>query len=355
MTNRKDDHVKLAEKFYRVSEVSDFDSIRFVHHSFPEISLKEVDISTSFAKFTMEQPFFINAMTGGSEMTKSINEKLSTVAKETKLAMASGSLSAAIKDTSLIDSFKIIRKVNSEGLIFANLGAEHNVENAKKAIDILEADAIQIHCNAVQEIVMPEGDRDFSNWLRNIEEIVKGVQVPVIIKEVGFGMSKKTIKQLKDIGVKTIDISGRGGTNFAKIENYRRGTNKYNYLENYGQSTVISLLEAQEYVRNMDIVASGGIRNPLDIVKALSLGAKAIGISGLFLNMVINEGVEKTIEEINNWKTQIALIMTLLGKRKVLNLVNTDLIILSDVKEWCIARGIKYEYYANRDKYDKYL
>lgn len=340
MTNRKDDHVKLAEKFYGETKTSDFDNIRFVHHSFPEMSIDEVDISTSFSTFTVKQPFFINAMTGGSEKTKSINEKFAIVARETKLPIASGSLSAAIKDSTLIDSFKIIRKVNPRGLVFANLGAEHGVESAKKAIDILEADAMQIHCNVIQEIIMPEGNRDFSNWLSNIEKIVKFVNVPVIVKEVGFGMSSKTIKQLKNIGVKTIDISGYGGTNFAKIENYRRNKNKYNYLEDFGQSTVISLLEAQEFINNTDIIASGGIRNPLDIVKALALGAKAVGISGLFLNMVLNDGFEKTIENINDWKLEIASIMTLLGKRKVYELTETDLLIFNEVREWCIARGI---------------
>lgn len=340
MANRKDEHVKLAEMFFEENRASDFDNVRFIHHSFPEMAIDEADISTSFATFNVKQPFFINAMTGGSDRTKSVNEKLAKVARETDLPMASGSLSAAIKDPSLIDSFKIIRKVNPNGLVFANLGPGHTVDNAKKAIDILEADALQIHLNAVQEIVMPEGDRDFSDWLRNIEKIVKSIHVPVIVKEVGFGMSSKTIKHLKDIGVKTIDISGSGGTNFAKIENYRRGSNRFHYLEDYGQSTVISLLEAQEFMKNTEIIASGGIRNPMDIVKSLALGAKGVGIAGLFLNMVLNDGVEKTIETINSWKLEIASIMTLLGKRKVSELVTADLVILGEVREWCIARGI---------------
>lgn len=340
MTRRKDEHVKLAEKFHGEPKASDFDNIRFVHHSFPEMSVEEADISTSFSAFTIGQPFFINAITGGSENTKSINERLAIVARETRLPMASGSLSVAIKDSSLVDSFKIIRKANPKGIVFANLGAEHTVENANRAIDILEANALQIHCNAVQEIIMPEGNRDFSNWLNNIEKMVKSLNVPIIVKEVGFGMSRKTIKQLKGIGVETIDISGSGGTNFAKIENYRRGSNRYYYMENFGQSTVISLLKAQEFIDNTDIIASGGIRNPLDIVKALSLGAKAVGVSGLFLNMVLNDGVEKTIKNINSWKTEIASIMTLLGKREVPDLVKTDLLVSNEVREWCLDKGV---------------
>ncbi len=346
-TNKKDDHLLLTKKFYDGSGKSDFDNIRFVYHSFPESSVEQADISTSLASFNMEQPFFINAMTGGSDKTKAINEKLAFIAKQTKLAIASGSLSVAIKDRSLIDSFKILRKVNPEGLIFANLGAEHSPEVAKRAIDILEADAIQIHCNVLQELIMPEGDRNFNNWLKNIEKIVKEVEVPVIVKEVGFGMSRETIGQLKDIGVKTIDISGAGGTNFAKIENSRRKTNKYDYLEDFGQSTVVSLLEAGSY-NNLDIIASGGIRNPLDIVKSLALGAKAVGIAGLILDIVLDKGVEEAIVEINNWKREIALIMTLLGKKKLSELLETDLLILGDVREWCHLRGINYKILAKR-------
>ena len=349
-SNKKDDHVYLAEKFHNQLQVSDFDNLRFVYHSFPEMGIEDTNIRTKLANFNMENPFFINAMTGGSDKTKLINEKLAIIARETNLAMASGSLSVAIKDPSLRDSFEIIRRVNPQGLVFANLGAEHGVEVAKRAIDILDADALQIHINVLQELIMPEGDRDFSNWLKSIEEMVKHIGVPLIVKEVGFGMSKKTIKQLKDIGVEIIDISGGGGTNFAKIENYRRHINKYDYLEDFGQSTVVSLLEAQSFINNTEIIGSGGIRNPLDIVKVLSLGGKAVGISGLILQMLLNEGLEETIIEINNWKDEIRLIMTLLGKKTIEELKETDVLITNDVKEWCISREIPYKYYANRNK-----
>ena len=349
-SNKKDDHVYLAEKFHVEQRESDFDNLRFVYNSFPEMSLAEANIKTSFASFNLDNPFFINAMTGGSDKTKEVNEKLATVARETNLAMASGSLSVAIKDPSVMESFQIIRKTNPNGIIFANLGAEHTVETAKKAIHILDANALQIHINVLQELIMPEGDRDFSNWLKSIEKIVKHIEIPVIVKEVGFGMSRRTIKQLKDIGVKIIDISGAGGTNFAKIENYRREENKYNYLEDFGQSTVVSLLEAQPFIKNTDIIASGGIRNALDMIKALSLGAKAVGISGLMLQMVLNLGVEETIIEVNNWKKEIAVIMILLGKKEISELKNTDLLIVNDVREWCEARGISYKDFANRCK-----
>lgn len=348
MMNRKDEHVELVQKFFEKDKRSDFDNLKFVYNSFAEMSLNEVDSSTSFAGLKMKQPFFINAMTGGSFNTKAVNEKLAIVSKETGIAMASGSLSAAIKNPDVRDSFEIIRKINDDGLIFANLGAEHSLETAKRAVDILEADALQIHLNVIQELIMPEGDRDFSGWLKNIEKIVEEIDVPVIIKEVGFGMSRETIYQLVNIGAKTIDISGSGGTDFATIENYRREGAEYNYLEGFGQSTVVSLLEAQPFLKSVDIIASGGVRNPLDIVKSLSLGAKGVGLSAFFLNMVLENGVENTIERINSWKDEIKVIMTLLGKKNISELQDADIWLMRDVKEWCTVRGIDYKFFANR-------
>lgn len=348
MINRKDDHVKLAKLLYSDRKVSDFDNLKFVYNSLAEMHVNEVDISTSFSEFKMEVPFFINAMTGGSEKTKIINKQLAEISKETGVAMASGSLSAAIKNEDVSDSFKIIRSVNKDGLIFANIGAEASVNKALKAIEILDADALQIHLNVIQELVMPEGDRDFTNWISNIENIIKAVKVPVIIKEVGFGMSRKTIKQLKAAGAVNIDVSGSGGTNFASIENYRRKTTDYQYLENLGQSTVISLLEAQDYIDNTNIIASGGIRNPLDIIKSLALGAKAVGISALILNELLENGVEATINKINSYKNELKVIMTILGVKNLKELRNVDIIIKSDVKDWCLARNIDYKYFSNR-------
>lgn len=346
--NRKNEHVSLAMKFSQESSPSDFDALHYVHHSFPQMAVKDADCSTSFADFQMEFPFYINAMTGGSEWTKKINHKLALVARETGIAMASGSVSAALKDATVADSFTVIREVNPSGLVFANLSTGQTVENAKRAIDLLQADALQLHINAPQELIMPEGDRDFTNWLTQLSRITAAVDVPIIAKEVGFGMSRETIDLLLTAGAKTIDISSTGGTNFAKIENYRRKSNKMDYLEDWGQSTVISLLEAQPYISSVDLLASGGIRHPLDIIKALSLGSKSVGISGLLLHLIIKEGVDETIHQVNDWKENLKTIMTLLGKTSLQDLQQTDLILTGNVKDWCQARGIDSGYFASR-------
>lgn len=352
MNNRKDDHIKLTQKFYKKNQLSDFDNVRFVYNSFAEMDVSDVDLSTKIGDLKMEYPFFINAMTGGSQQTKMINKQLATIAKATKLAMASGSLSAAIKDENLVDTFKVIRGVNPKGLIFANIGAEYTNKAATQAIDILKADALQIHLNLIQELLMPEGDRDFKNWLTNISDILKTVKIPIIVKETGFGMSRKTISELAKIGVKIVDISGFGGTNFAQIENQRRNHSKLNYLEDFGQSTVISLLEANPFTNKLDLIASGGIRNPLDIVKALALGAKAVGISALILNQLLENGLDSTVELINTWKKELAIIMTVLGAKKIEDLTQTDILLINDVKDWCLARKIDYTQFSNRQKYN---
>ena len=345
---RKDEHVDLAEKQYQAASQSDFQKIRFVHHSLPQMATTDVSLASHLLGYDMPLPFYINGMTGGSDKTKVINQQLAEVAKASGLVMASGSVSAAIKHPELSDSFKVIREVNPDGIVLANLGAHHTVENAKRAVDILQANGMQIHINAPQELVMPEGDRDFSMWLSQIEAIVKGVGVPVMVKEVGFGMSRETIKQLTDIGVEWIDVSGRGGTNFAAIENARRSTFSYDDLENWGQSTVVSLLEAADLKSGAHILASGGIKTPYDIVKALSLGAEAVGLSGQFLHMVLENGPEKTVATIESWKEKITAIMTLLGAKSVADLQKTDLMFHRDLIDWCDMRSIDYKAYGKR-------
>ena len=349
-SNRKDEHVELAEAQYKKASQSDFQKVRYVHHSFPQISTSDVSLESTLLGHKMDLPFYINGMTGGSKKTKLINEKLAEVAKACGLAMASGSLSAAIKNPDVEDSFKIIRKVNPNGFVMANIRAHHSLQNAKKAVDILDANGLQIHINAAQELVMPEGDRDFSMWLSQIEKIVKNVGVPVLVKEVGFGMSRETIEQLIQVGVTTVDVSGKGGTNFAAIENARRTTFSYDDLEHWGQSTVISLLEANVLSDRVHILASGGIKTPFDIIKALSLGAEAVGLSGQFLHMVLEDGPEKTIETVEGWKEKMTSIMTLLGKKNLTELKETDLIFQRDIIDWCEMRGIDYRRFAVRSR-----
>ena len=348
MYNKKDDHINLALRFHGDNDHSDFDNINFVHQVFSNVKVDDVDISTKFAGFDFDKPFYINGMTGGSGKAKEYNKRLAILARETNTFMATGSLSVSLSHPDKVDTFEIVRKLNPDGIIFANLGADKTLEDAKRATDILKADGIQIHSNVCQELVMPEGDRDFTNWLENIRNIIENVGVPVVVKEVGNGMSRNAIKALMDIGVKTIDVAGKGGTDFGRIENFRRPKDKYDFLENFGNTTPASLLEAKEFIEKVDILASGGVRNSMDIVKALSLGAKSVGMAARFLVLVDDNRLNKAIEEVENWKYQIKSIMTLLDSKKIEDLKKTDIILDGSLANWANARQIDIKDYANR-------
>ena len=352
--NRKDQHVSLANQQYHAASHPDFAETRFVHHSLPESCLQDRQLATSVLGLDFQLPFFINAMTGGSQRTGAINQRLGILARETGLAIASGSVSAALSDPSLSETFTILRKENPNGLIFANLGAHHGLENARRAVELLEADALQIHVNVPQELAMPEGDRDFAGWLRNIEDIVAHLSVPVIVKEVGFGMSRETIQQLAAIGVQAVDVSGRGGTDFALIENSRRSpAERYVALNEWGQSTPISMIEAMEVVDNHrpQIIASGGIKNAMDITKSLALGADLVGISSHMLQLVKDDQhMEQAIATVHHLKEELVVLMTALRARTIADLRQTDLVLAPAVAHWCQMRGIDASKYANRSQ-----
>lgn len=346
--NRKDEHVSLAKAFHKPRS-NDFDAVRIIHHSLPAVSVDDVDLKAQLLNHSMSSPFYINAMTGGSEKTKEINRQLAIVARETDLLIATGSISAALKDPALLDSYTVIREEYPQGKILINLGAGVDLEKAQQALKLFPADGLQLHLNAPQELVMPEGDRDFSHWLQNIEKLTTELEIPILVKEVGFGMSRETIRQLLSVGVKTIDISGVGGTSFTQIENARRSKRELAYLTDWGQSTVISLLEANEVDETFTTVASGGIRNAFDIFKALCLGADAVGIAGTILNELLTHGTEHTISLINQWKEELRLLFAMTGKTTVTELRTVPLIFSGDVKNWCESRGIDQQHYAFRN------
>ncbi len=349
--NRKDQHIGYARYQYQSEPARDFAETRFVHQSLPELKVDDVECGTTIAGIDVETPFYINAMTGGSEQSGKINKLIGILTACTHIPVASGSVSAAIKDPTVAKTFSVLREENPKGIIFANLGAHYDLENAKRAVDLLQANALQIHLNAPQELVMPEGDRNFSMWLTNIEKIVKELEVPVIVKEVGFGMSRETVVQLASVGVKTVDVSGTGGTNFAKIENARRMFDKYDYLEDWGQSTVVSLVEALSLPdqHRPQLLASGGVKNPLDLVKLLSLGADAVGVSGYFLPYFQDDKqLDDSLAKLSAFKHAIQNVMALLGAKNIAELRQKDLILGQGVQAWCQARGIDWQQYANR-------
>ena len=348
---RKDDHIKLACEQYDAHEDAGFEHVRFIPNALPQLALSDVDTSVSvFDESTKwDTPLYINAMTGGSKKGENINESLARVAAKTGLAMASGSLSAALKNPRLAGTFSVIRRFNPHGFVMANVSAGVSAEQAIKAVEILQANALQVHLNAAQELVMSEGDRDFSAWLNNIEGIVReldSMKVPVVVKETGCGMSARDVLRLKNVGVRSVDVGGRGGTNFVAIENARRGRKSgYEFLDSWGLTTVESLLDIAQCDEilceprdcadscdsaRMQVFASGGVRTPLDVVRSLRLGASAAGVAGEFLHTLISEGEDALVEQIESWKAQIRVIMALLGCKNIEDLRKNSRILIDD-------------------------
>ena len=344
---RKVDHIQHTLS-QTLPNAHSFDDITFVHQSIPNIKVDDVNLSTQIGELTVSSPIFINAMTGGGgEKTFEINQKLARIAAKNQMAVSVGSQMSAIKDRLQRESYEIVRKENPQGIVIGNLGSEATVDQAKAAVDMIQADALQIHLNVVQELVMPEGDRDFTNALKRIERIIQNVGVPVIIKEVGYGISRETATQLRDIGVRIIDVGGSGGTNFSKIENLRRAQ-QLSIFNEWGIPTAAAICEVKEAYSDISIIGSGGIMNTSHIVKALALGASSVGVAGLFLRKLYSEGEESLDAFVKMMHEELKFVMTALGVSSVEQLHHVPLIIGGSTHHWLNERRIDTKAYANR-------
>lgn len=327
MMNRKDEHIKYALKYQ--SPYNSFDEMELIHHSLPDYDLSEIDLHTHFAGRDFDYPFYINAMTGGSEKAKAVNRKLAQVAQATGLVMVTGSYSAALKNPQ--DDSYPSKKDYPDLLLATNLGIDRPYELGLQTVDEMQPIFLQVHVNLMQELLMPEGEREFRSWKKNLENYATKMPVPVVLKEVGFGMDLKTIQMAHAFGIKTFDISGRGGTSFAFIENQRGGDRSY--LNEWGQTTVQSLLNLQDFVDTVEILASGGVRHPLDIVKCFVLGAKGVGLSRTVLELVEKYPVEQVVDIVNGWKDDLRLIMCALNCKTIADLRNVDYLLYGKLSE----------------------
>ncbi|GLF81999.1 MULTISPECIES: type 2 isopentenyl-diphosphate Delta-isomerase [Bacillus] len=324
------------------------DDVSFVHASLPDLATSQIDTQTTIGGLTFGSPIFINAMTGGGgESTYEINRSLSIAAKETNIPVAVGSQMAALKDKEERRTYEVVRKVNPDGIVFANLGSEATMKQAQEAVNMLEANMLQIHLNVIQEIVMPEGDRDFRGALERIAAIVESVGVPVVVKEVGFGMSKETAGKLFHAGVAAVDVGGFGGTNFSKIENLRR-QKALRYFDQWGIPTAASLAEVHTAFQSQTILASGGIQDALDVTKSMALGASAAGLAGFFLKSLTSGGESGLIEDIMELQEDIKMMMTVLGVKTIEELRQAQVVISGETSHWLKERGVDTTYYSQR-------
>ncbi|MEI5907174.1 type 2 isopentenyl-diphosphate Delta-isomerase [Bacillus spongiae] len=350
-SDRKREHIQYALTTGQ-SRQAGFDDIAFVHHSLPNTSVSDINLSTKIGELLLSSPIFINAMTGGGgEETLKINHDLALAAKETGLALAVGSQMSALKDPKERKTFEIVRKTNPNGVIFANIGSEATVSQARDVVEMIGADALQIHLNVIQELAMPEGDRSFKGSLDRIQKIASQLEVPVIIKETGFGMSSETIRLLETSEAIAFDVGGYGGVNFAKIENSRR-ERRMSYFDDWGIPTPISIIEATS-TTSRTVIASGGIQSPLDLLKSLALGANAGGMAGYLLKLLLERSLKDLIDEINIFHQDLRMMMCALGVTNIHKLNTVPLVISGNSYHWLQARGFKPEKFSRRQRNDE--
>ncbi|MGC1305752.1 MAG: type 2 isopentenyl-diphosphate Delta-isomerase [Phormidesmis sp.] len=294
---RKADHLRvcLEEDVQSHRITNGLERYRFTHCCLPELNRSEIDISTTFLGKALKTPLLISSMTGGTEQARIINQRLAKAAQRYGFAMGVGSQRVAIENVALTDTFSV-RQDAPDALIFANLGAvqlnyDYGVSQCQKAVDWLEADALILHLNPLQEAVQTRGDVNFKGLFAKIEQLVKVLPVPIVAKEVGNGISGAIAQRLMDIGVAAIDVAGAGGTSWARVESERAKDAKQRRLGNtfadWGISTADCITQIRRLenaqARTMPLIASGGLRNGLDAAKTLALGANLAGIALPFL------------------------------------------------------------------------
>jgi isopentenyl-diphosphate delta-isomerase len=303
---RKADHIRinLEEDVSFKQLTSGLEKYFFMHQALPEIDLAAVDTSLSLWGKQLQRPLLISSMTGGTAEARHINRTLAEAAQITGMAMGLGSMRAAIEDISLENTYQV-RDVAPDILLFANLGAVqlnygYGLAQCQRAVDMIEADALILHFNALQEAVQPEGDGNFAGLLCQIETICRELPVPVIAKEVGWGFSQQAARQLADVGIAAIDVAGAGGTSWSQVEMYRAPTKRHARVAgafiDWGIPTAVSLKYCHQAAPDLPIFASGGINNGIDAAKCVALGATLVGLAGHFLRAADSDGVAGVVE-----------------------------------------------------------
>ena len=318
---RKADHIKInLEKDVRSALTTGLENYHFIHEALPELDLEYIDTSLGLFGKRLAAPILISSMTGGTSEAETINLRLAEAAQEMKIAMGVGSQRAAIEHPEQAQTFQV-RRVASDILLFANLGAVqfnygYGIDQCKRAVDMIEADALILHLNPLQEAVQDAGDTNFAGLAKKIEEVCKKLEVPVIAKEVGWGMSEQTAKLLANCGVSAIDVAGAGGTSWSQVEMHRAPDEFTRELAatfvGWGIPTSASILNVKKAAPDMTIFASGGIKDGLDIAKCIALGARLGGMAGQFLKAAA-VSTEKAVDMMKLTKKQIEVTMFATG------------------------------------------
>jgi isopentenyl-diphosphate Delta-isomerase len=357
---RKVDHIRICldDRAQAKNATAGFQDIQLVHRALPETDKAKIDLSTTFLGKKFCAPIIVGAMTGGTEEAIEINANIAQAVEKLGLGMGLGSQRAAIENSSLERTYRVAREKAPHAFLIANVGGVqlvhgYGVKEVKRIVEMIDADAVAIHLNALQEAVQPEGQTNFKGVLAKIAEIAGAIDVPVIAKETGAGISAEDAKVLDKAGVKAIDIGGVGGTSFAAVE-YHRTVKKDGEAQNYlgealwdwGIPTAVSLIETAQTVK-LPVIASGGVRSGTDIAKALSLNADLASLVQPILQTAV-KSPEATVQKLRCLIEELRNVMFLTGVERIADLANTPVVITGKTAEWLSARGFNLQKYAKR-------
>jgi isopentenyl-diphosphate Delta-isomerase len=332
---RKVDHLKINLEQDVISALTTgLEQFRFIHEALPELNYTEVDPGVTLFGEKMNAPILISSMTGGTEHAGEINRRLAEAAQECSVALGVGSQRGALEDPHQTSTYSITRKVAPKILLFANLGAVqlnygYGIDECRRAVDMIQANALILHLNPLQEAVQAGGDTNFAGLAKKIEGICKRLEVPVIVKEVGWGISERTARLLAGCGVSAIDVAGAGGTSWSQVEMHRASDEFSREFAatfvGWGIPTVDSILNVKKATPRTTIFASGGLKDGLDIAKCIALGATLGGMAGPYLKAATVSS-DKVIEIINLTKKQIQATMFAVGAETLKGITIDNLI-----------------------------
>ena len=357
---RKVDHIKicLEENVQTRHATTGFEDVFLVHKALPEIERDKIDLSTTVFNHELSAPLLVGAMTGGTAKALKINAAIAEAVEKLGLGMGVGSQRVAIEDPKLASSFAIVRDKAPTAFLVANIGGPqlvggYCIKEARKAVDMLEANALAIHLNPLQEAIQPEGETNYSGVFNKICEIAQALEVPVIVKETGAGIAAEEAKVLEEAGVAGIDVAGVGGTSWAAVEYHRAKRLKDEFRQRLGETfwdwgipTAVSLVEVVQSV-HLTVIASGGIRRGTDVAKSLVLGASLASMASPILQSAtkgpeeVKKALQFVIEELRNT-------MFLVGAESIQKLQKTSVVLTGKTAEWLRMRGFKPELYARR-------